>query len=141
MEPVSAIIVGVFMLSFSVSKFVEYVIDIYRFITIRTKGVRGKGFVKDLIYDEEERLACRLFVEYKAIDGKTYEVKSSTGNAFWSKYKGKYIDIIYNRNDPKTVFIKKEMKLQFGLLFIFYLLWSSVGFYFLFYGLYNLIFS
>ncbi|MBN1633113.1 MAG: hypothetical protein JW917_02990 [Ignavibacteria bacterium] len=139
MTPVSLIIAGAFILSFSLSTFIGYMIDLYRLISIRANGFESKGLVKGLIYDDNEKLACRLLVEYRAINGKTYQVETSVGTAFWSKYENQYIDIIYNQNNPEIVFIKKEMKFRFGFLLIFNFLWTLTGVFCLFYGLYKLL--
>jgi len=137
----SAIIAGAFMLSISTSSFIGYVIDLYRYLSIRGRGVKIRGLVRELIYDDEENLACRLLVEFNASDGKTYQIESSMGNVFWSKYKDKHIDIIYLKDDPKIAYIHKELKFRFGLFFAATSIWTLTGLFFLLYGLYRWIFT
>ncbi len=141
MTAASALIAGLFMLSFSLASFVQSAVDLLRFISFRSRGVRTRGLVKELIYDEEENLACGLLVEYQAPDGSTRQVASSTGNAFWRKYLNEHIDVIYDRRDPSVAYIVKELKLRFGVLFIFVFLWTMAAFGLVCYGLYRLIFD
>ena len=56
----SALIAGLFMLSCSLASFVLSAVDLVRFISIRSRGVRTRGLVKELIYDEKENLACDM---------------------------------------------------------------------------------
>jgi hypothetical protein len=141
MTAASALIAGLFMLAFSLVSFVENMIALVRFISIRSRGVVCKGLVKELVYDEDENLACGLLVEYGAPDGCTYQVTSSMANAFWRKYLNKQIDIIYDRRDPGVAYIVKELKLRFGVFFIVTFVWTMAALGLLFYGLYQLIFT
>lgn len=72
-------------------------------------------------------LACRLLVEYQAIDGKTYRVESSTGNVTWKKYLGKQLYITYNRSNPTIAKIEMASKFSNRLSLFVGILLITVG--------------
>ena len=91
------------------------------------KSIRTKGKVVDLVYDDGEMLACQLLVEFQAIDGKTYRVKSSTSNVAWKKYLGKQLYITYNRSNPTIAKIDMASKFSNRLSLIVSILLITVG--------------
>jgi hypothetical protein len=91
------------------------------------KSIRTKGKVVDLVYRDGEMLACRLLVEYQAINGKTYRVESSTGNVAWKKYLGKFVYVTYNRSNPTIAKIEMASKFSNRLSLFVGILLITVG--------------
>ncbi len=93
MDPVKSFFIGLFLFLISIVSFIEHLIKFIRILTIKKNGIKTQGIVTDLIYDEEEKLAARLIVEYDGNNGKRYFIESSVGSAFNSNKKGKKITV------------------------------------------------
>jgi hypothetical protein len=85
------------------------------------------GIVTELIYDDGEALAPKLKVEYNAENGKTYEIKTSTGFALWRDKKGKEIEVVYKRTNPSYAYVVNDIRFQFILFFAIHLIIVLVG--------------
>jgi len=131
-----AFFAGMFIASFSFSFLISSLITIFRVLSIRRDGVLTKGLVKELIYDDEEILACRICVHYSTDSGRTLKIESATGSAFWRKLKGKHVDVIYKKSDPTDAYIKKDFKYTTFFFLIFHLIVVSTGFFFIGLGIY-----
>lgn len=131
-----AFFAGMFISSFSVGSLIGNLITIYRVLSIRRNGVLTQGLVKELIYDDEERLACRICVHYSTDSGRTLKIESATGSAFWRKLKGKHVDVIYKESDPTDAYIKKDFKYTAFFFLIFHLIVVSVGLFLIGTGIY-----
>ena len=51
----------------------------------------------------------------------------SIGCLFWKQYKNQQVDIIYQKANPKMVYIIKELKLHLGILFFIHFILALLG--------------
>ncbi len=131
-----AFFAGMFISSFSVSSLISHLITLYRVLSIRRNGVLTKGLVKELIYDDEERLACRICVHYSTDSGRTLKIESATGSAFWRNLQGKHVDVVYKESDPTDAYIKKDFKYTAFFFLFFHLIVVSIGLFLIGTGIY-----
>ncbi len=137
MDPKTVLIPGLMLAVFTLLPILHFLALLSRVRAIRSKGVRTKGIVKRVFFDDhEERVAAHLEVHYTGNNGKTYKLVSGTSTVFNLKMSGRETDVIYHLHDPSRAFIVRDVKVSLcvalPLLLVFHcaglaLVWYSLA--------------
>ena len=123
------LIPGIILLSVAVPGLVSHLFKFFQYFNVRKYGVRTKGVVRELIYDDDEKASPRMRIEYFGENGKSYFMESSTGSVVYKSLDGKGIDIVYKIGEPEKAFIEMEMKQTNIVIALMYLIMVCGGLY------------
>ena len=120
---------GIIVLLVAIPQLISHIVQIIKYVIAQKTGIKTRGVVKELIYDDEEISAARMLVHFVAENGKTYEIKSSTGSIFYKKLEGREIDIVYKKNQPENAFLVIENRNTGSAILLIYVILTAAGIY------------
>lgn len=123
------LIPGLVLLLVAVPGLVSHVVSHIKYLLLRKNGLKTRGLVRELIYDDDERLSPRMRIEFFGENGKSHFIESSTGSVVYKSLDGKEIDIVYKMGEPEKAFIEMEMKQTNILIALIYLIMVIGGLY------------
>jgi hypothetical protein len=120
---------GIIVLLVAIPQLISQIVQLIKFAIAQKTGIKTRGVVKELFYEDEEITASRMLVHFIAENGKTYEITSTTGSIFYKKLEGKEIDVVYKKNQPENAFLVIENRSTGSVLLIIFVFLTALGIY------------